>query len=200
MISYLYGTIVQKSPTELVIDVNGVGYLVNIPLSTFERLDHVDGQVKILTYMHVREDIMQLYGFSTEAEREMFRLLLSVSGIGPKMAQGILSGLNTDELKTAIVDGNLSALTSITGVGRKTAERLVVELRDKLARTEFTGTTVTQSSMQLRVRSEAVVALMSLGHSRQSAEKAVIAVMKEAAEKEISVEELIKQALRRTSQ
>lgn len=200
MISYLHGTIVQKSPTELVIDVNGVGYLVNIPLSTFERLEHADGQVKILTYMHVREDLMQLYGFATEAEREIFRLLLSVSGIGPKMAQGILSGLNTDELRTAIIDGNLSALTSISGVGRKTAERLVVELRDKLARTELSGTVVTPSSKQSKVRSEAVVALMSLGHSRQSAEKAVITVMKETAEKEISVEELIKQALRRTSQ
>jgi Holliday junction DNA helicase RuvA len=196
MISYLFGKLVQKSPTELVVDVNGVGYHVNIPLSTFEQLENADGDVKILTYLHVREDIMQLYGFATEAEREFFRLLISVSGVGPKMAQGILSGLSTPELRQAILDGNLAALTSISGVGRKTAERLVIELRDKLGKTDVAESVLIHSSKQLKVRAEAVVALMSLGYTRQSAEKALLAVMKEATEKELSVEELIKRALR----
>ena len=140
MIAYLQGTIVQKNPTDLVIDVNGVGYAVNIPLSTFEKLEHSTGTVKIFTYLHVREDIMQLYGFATEAEREIFRLLISVSGIGPKMAQGILSGLSINEFKQAILDGNIPALTSISGVGKKTAERLVIELRDKLGKTDLQET------------------------------------------------------------
>ena len=199
MISYLQGTLVQKTPTELVIDVNGVGYSVSIPLSTFEKLGRVGEKVKILTYMHVREDVLQLYGFVSEVEREIFRLLISVSGIGPRMAQGILSGLNPSELRTAIVEGNLSALTSISGVGRKTAERLVVELRDKLAKTELLETTVILSSKELKARSEAVVALMSLGHSRASAEKAIHAVVKESTEKELPIEELIKRALRYTA-
>jgi len=199
MISYLQGTLVQKTPTELVIDVNGVGYSVSIPLSTFEKLEHVGGKIKILTCMHVREDVLQLYGFVSEVEREMFRLLISVSGIGPRMAQGILSGLNPLELRTAIVEGNLSVLTSISGVGRKTAERLVVELRDKLAKTELLETTIIPSSKELKARSEAVVALMSLGHSRASAEKAIHAVVKESAGKGIPVEELIKRALRYTA-
>jgi Holliday junction DNA helicase RuvA len=199
MISYLFGKLVHKTPTELVIDVNGVGYQVNIPLSTFEQLENADGEIKILTYLHVREDLMQLYGFATEAERELFRLLISVSGVGPKMAQGILSGLSTPELRQAILDGNLAALTSISGVGRKTAERLVIELRDKLAKTDVAESVPIPSSKQLKVRAEAVVALMSLGHSRQSAEKALLAVMKETTEKELSVEELIKRALRHTT-
>jgi Holliday junction DNA helicase RuvA len=200
MISYLQGTLVQRTPTELVIDVSGVGYSVSIPLSTFEKLGHVGEKIKILTYMHVREDIIQLYGFAAEAEREMFRLLISISGIGPKMAQGILSGLSTAELRAAIVEGNLSALTSIPGVGRKTAERLVIELRDKLSKVGNLELSPVPSSNQLKSRSEAVVALMALGHSRASAEKAVFTVLKESTQKEIPVEELIRRALRHASQ
>src|ERR1041385_679476 len=166
MISYLQGTVVQKNPTELVIDVNGVGYAVSIPLSTFEKLEHSNGQIKILTYMHVREDIMQLYGFATETEREIFRLLISISGIGPRMAQGILSGLSTSELKLAILDGNVAILTSISGVGKKTAERLIIELRDKLGKTETQELSSVPTSKLLKTRAEAVIALMSLGYSR----------------------------------
>lgn len=196
MFSYLYGKIVHKTPTELVIDVNGIGYHVNIPLSTFEKLEHTNNDVKILTYLHVREDAMQLYGFATSAEREFFRLLISVSGVGPKMAQGILSGLSTPELKQAILDGNVAVLTSIPGVGRKTAERLVVDLRDKLSKPDIQETPITASSKQLKDRAEAIVALMSLGYTRQGAEKALLAVMKES--KDLPLEELIKRALRHT--
>ncbi len=196
MISYLQGKLVHKSPTELVIDVNGVGYQVSIPLSTFEKLENAGGVVKILTYMHVREDLMQLYGFATESERELFKLLMSVSGIGPKMAQGILSGLNTEELKRSILDGNIAALTSISGVGRKTAERLIIELRDKLGKTDTLDSSVISTSKQLKARAEAAVALMSLGFTKQSAEKALIAVMSETTDKDLPVEEIVRHALK----
>ncbi len=195
MISHLRGKLVHKSPTEIVIDVNGVGYLVHIPLSTFEKLGHADGQVSILTYMNVREDALQLFGFATEAERDLFKLLISVSGIGPKMAQGILSGLTPVELREAILTGNLAALTSISGVGRKTAERIVLELKSKLGKIEFSESFTIPTSTQLKSRSEALVALMSLGYSRSSAEQALRIVLTQSAGKELSVEELIKQAL-----
>ncbi len=199
MISYLKGQIVQKTPTEIVVDVNGVGYAVTIPLSTFEKLEQSNGQATILTYLHVREDVMQLYGFATEAEREMFKSLISISGIGPKMAQGILSGLSTSELKEAIVQGNLGALTSISGIGRKTAERMIIELRDRLSKIETGDTSFLPTSRQLKERSEAIVALMSLGHTRAAAEQAIRNVLSESSRKDLSVEELIKSALRQAS-
>ena len=195
MIAQLTGRLVRRSPTELVVDVNGVGYSLNISLSTFESVSQSDGTITILTYLHVREDILQLFGFATEAERELFRQLISVSGIGPKMAQGILSGLSPIQLKSAIATGNLAALTSISGVGTKTAERIILELRDKLGRSDAAGTGAVPTSAQLRTRSEALVALMSLGYSRPNAEKAIQTVMREANHQDFSVEELIKRAL-----
>ncbi|MBI3365163.1 MAG: Holliday junction branch migration protein RuvA [Ignavibacteriae bacterium] len=118
MISHLRGKIVHRSPTEIVVDVNGVGYRVNVSITTSEKLHESDSAITILTHLHVREDLMQLYGFATEAERDLFRLLISVSGIGPKMAQGILSGMSPAELREAIVSGNILVLTSISGVGK----------------------------------------------------------------------------------
>lgn len=199
MISFLRGEIVQKSPTEIVIDVNGVGYSVTIPLSTYEKLEKSEGKQTILTYMHVREDAMQLYGFATEDERELFRLLISISGIGPKMAQGILSGVNVHQLRIAIAEGNIGILTAISGVGKKTAERIIIELRDKLSKTEATLPTVISSSKQLKIRSEALIALMSLGHSRATAEQALRTVLNETSNSNLPVEELIRLALRHTS-
>ena len=199
MISHLRGKLVQKTPTEIVIDVNGVGYLVNIPLSTFEKIDKLDGEVNILTYLHVREDAMVLFGFATEAEREIFRMLISISGIGPKIAQGILSGISTNELREAVLINNIDALTSISGVGRKTAERIILELKNKLGKLEVVESTVTPSSRQLKARSEAVIALMSLGFNRTSAEQAIRTVLSESTSKDLSVEELIKRALHHTN-
>ena len=196
MISYLRGTLAEKRPTELVIDVNGIGYLVNIPLSTFDQLENAGSQVRILTYLHVREDAVQLYGFATEAEREMFLLLIDVSGIGPKMAQGILSGLTASELTQAVLEGNLAVLTSISGVGKKTAERLVFELRDRIGRAETAGFPGGSTSRQLKCRVEATVALMSLGYTRASAEAALQTVLTRTAETDLSVEDLVKRALR----
>ncbi len=195
MISYLRGRIVSRAPTELVIDVNGVGYAVTIPLSTYEKLQQADGQATILTYLHVREDIMQLYGFATEIEREIFRLLISVTGIGPKIAQGILSGLSTAEIREAIGSGKISALTAISGVGRKTAERICLELRDKLGKAKEPPLAAT--SAQLKSRSEAIIALMSLGHTRSGAEQALRQVLAE--EGDLPVEEMIKRALHHAS-
>jgi Holliday junction DNA helicase RuvA len=193
MISYLKGTIVTASPTEVIIDVNGVGYAVSIPLSTFDTIERLTGTVTILTYLHVREDLLQLYGFATEAEREMFRSLLAVSGIGPKMAQGILSGMSTGEIRNAVLRGNVASLTSISGVGKKTAERIIIELRDKVGKSEPADASLPSSSKQLKERSEAIVALMSLGHTRQGAEQALRRVLAET--QDLSVEEMIKRAL-----
>ena len=199
MISHLRGKLVQKSPTEIVIDVNGVGYQVNIPLSTFEKIDKLGGEVNILTYMHVREDAMILFGFATEAERELFRMLISISGIGPKIAQGILSGISTEDLRQAVLLNNIDALTSISGVGRKTAERIILELRSKLGKIDFAEPMATPTSRQLKARSEAIIALMSLGFNRASAEQALRTVLSESTNKELSVEEMIKKALHHSS-
>lgn len=198
MIAQLTGILIEKSPTEVVVDVHGVGYLVSIPLSTYETLEHQNGEVTLLTHLHVREDVLQLYGFATEAERSLFRMLISISGIGPKMAQGILSGLNPAEFREAITTGNLLVLTSISGVGRKTAERLIIELKDKIAKGEGPedAAVFPATSQQGKIRAEAIVALMSLGYTRQNAEKALRAVLNETTEREFTIEELIKQSLR----
>ncbi len=195
MIAQLTGRLLQKSPTELLVEVSGVGYSVHISLSTFAALEHVEGDATILTHLHVREDALQLYGFATRAERDLFRLLISVSGIGPRMAQGILSGLNPAELKSAITSANLPVLTSVSGVGTKTAERIILELRDKVARAEAAEAGGVPTSAQLKERSEALVALMSLGFTRANAEKALQAVLRESDHRQLSVEEMIKRAL-----
>ena len=199
MISFLRGQIVESKPTEILLDVHGIGYQISIPLSTFQSLEHATGEVTILTYFHVREDAQQMYGFATEAERHLFRLLIAVSGIGPKMAQGILSGLSTTEFRHAIISGNLSTLTSISGVGRKTAERLILELRDKVDSADELQSLSPASSDQMKSRAEAIVALMSLGYSRANAEKALDAVLAVSIQRDLPVEELIKRALRHAS-
>ncbi len=200
MLSYLLGKLVEKNPTDVVIDVNGIGYAVNISLATYERLPEVNSSTRLLTYLHVREDAMQLYGFATEAEHDLFRLLISVAGIGPKMAQGILSGIGVAELKEFILRGNLGALMSIPGVGKKTAERLVVELRDKISKLEFGAeAALAGGDRQAGVRAEALLALGSLGYNRATAEKAIRAVLRETEGAELTVEELIKRALRHTA-
>jgi Holliday junction DNA helicase RuvA len=197
MIGSLRGTLLHKSPTEVLVDVQGVGYTVSIPLSTFETLGAEQTSIALLTYLHVREDVLQLFGFATEDERSMFKLLLSVSGIGPKVAQGILSGIGVVELKNHITNGNLGALTTIPGVGRKLAERLVVELRDKVTKFEASAASFGPATDgQARVRSEAMLALTSLGFTRPVAEKALRLVLRELNGRDASVEELIKMSLR----
>jgi Holliday junction DNA helicase RuvA len=196
MIAVLRGTLLTKSPTEVTIDVNGIGFSVNIPLSTYSALGEIAAPVTILTHLHVREDALQLFGFATEDERTMFRLLVSVSGIGPKMAQGILSGIPVRDLRAYIAAGNVGALTTIPGIGRKLAERLVVELREKSAKSDLgslapAGVTTEQT----KIRSEALLALVSLGYNRAMAEKALRLAMQEGTESTGDVETLIKLAL-----
>jgi len=200
MIATLTGILKFKSPTEILVEVHGIGYTVSIPLSTYEKLGDLGSSVSLLTHFHVREDAMLLFGFSTEEERRLFKLLISVSGIGPKIAQSTLSGMNVEELKSHIVGGNVNALMAIPGVGRKTAERLIVELRDKA------GKTLTESepisvigTANAAMRIEALQALTSLGYNQQIAEKAIRLVVKEAEGSTISLEELIKRALRHTN-
>ncbi|MCX6175210.1 MAG: Holliday junction branch migration protein RuvA [Ignavibacteriales bacterium] len=190
MIGYLRGKIISKKPTKLLIDVNGVGYLVNISISTFEKIaDKVE--VSLYTYLSVRESAMDLYGFYSLAEKEMFELLISVSGIGPKSAQSILSGIQIEDLKDALRAGNISRLISIPGIGRKTAERLMVELRDK-------ADSVSDSSEDSKagtstIRYDAITALVNLGYNQKVAERAVRAITDR--NPNISIEDLIKETL-----
>ena len=199
MIASLRGILTAKSPTEAVVDVHGVGYALSIPLSTYEKLGDVRSEVFLYTHQHVREDSLQLFGFFTEDERAMFRLLLGVTGIGPKMAQGILSGIPVPELRKHLLSGNLQALTAISGIGRKLAERLVLELREKIARSEAGGgTPAGPMDDRTRVRHEAVLALVSLGFARPAAEKALRAALQEPESVTAPLETLIKLALRHT--
>jgi Holliday junction DNA helicase RuvA len=197
MIVSLQGTLARKTPTEIVVDVHGVGYGVLIPLTTFEALGAEGATVTLFTHLHVREDVMQLYGFATEEERAMFRLLLSVSGIGPRSAQGILSGLRVSELRTHLAEGNAAALTRVPGIGRKTAERLIVELRERLGK-DSGDPAAGRHTGPGGVRIEAILALTSLGYSRPVAEKAVLAAMKEQGDGAHELEGLLKLALRHT--
>ena len=200
MIALLTGTLRTKSPTEVLIEVNGVGYAVNIPLSTFEKLGELNSTTTLFTYLHVREDALQLFGFASDAERTLFKELISVSGIGPRIAQSILSGISAGDLKNHIVHGNVPALTSIPNVGRKTEERLIVELRDRIGKMDFvTSGVATARDEKTESRSQALLALTSLGYSRQVAEQALRAVLSESNGADLPLEELIKRALRQTS-
>lgn len=200
MIASLTGTLKTKKPTEVLLEVNGVGFSVTIPFSTFEKLGEVETRVTLLTHLHVREDAMQLFGFATEGERFCFKLLISINGIGPKIAQGILSGIAVADLKRHIAKENIPALTAIPGVGRKTAERLVIELRDKIGKVDVEGREVLPiQEGEDALRQEALLALTSLGYNRPVAEKALRQVFNEAKGEKLSLQNLIKRALRFTS-
>lgn len=195
MITYLHGLLKKKSPTEIVVDVHGIGYAVNISLSSYEHLPEIESEIRILIVQHIREDAHMLYGFVTENEREMFKMLISVSGIGPKMAQTILSGIRPEDLIRTISHNALSSLTAVPGIGKKTAERLIVELRDKVLKFEGTEKIIDLPTSSASVRNEALTALLSLGFHRDKAEHAVRQIMHELNGSPISVEELIKRAL-----
>lgn len=190
MIGYLKGKVVSKKPTKIIIDVNGVGYLVNISISTFEKISDLE-TVSLYTYLNVKEDALDLYGFYSVAEKEMFEMLISVSGIGPKSAQSILSGIQIDELKEALKTGNMSRILSIPGIGRKTAERLMVELRDKVESLAVDFENAGVSSYG--IRSDAVMALANLGYNQKVAERVVRGALDKSPG--LSIEELIKTAL-----
>uniref|UniRef100_A0A7V2ZHI0 Holliday junction branch migration complex subunit RuvA n=1 Tax=Ignavibacterium album TaxID=591197 RepID=A0A7V2ZHI0_9BACT len=188
MIGFLRGKVVSAKPTQIILDVNGVGYLVNISISTFEKISD-QNEISLFIHTHVREDALSLYGFYTEAEKEMFELLISISGIGPKVALSILSGITVDELQNAIQTENVSRLVSVPGVGRKTAERVVLELKSKVG---FIETTVSKG-IDYTVKQEAVLALTTLGYNQKIAEKVVRDLLSENSS--ITLEDLIRKSL-----
>jgi Holliday junction DNA helicase RuvA len=191
MIGYISGKIIFKKPTRVILDVNGVGYLVNISISTFEKIADQE-RVSLYTYLSVKEDALDLYGFYSIAEKEMFEMLISVSGIGPKTAQSILSGIQIEDLKEALKTGNIARIISVPGIGRKTAERMMIELRDKVeSLAESTGGGF-NSGIQ-NVRGDAITALVNLGYNQKVAERIVRSITDLTPN--ISIEDLIKEAL-----
>ena len=194
MIAQLRGTLGDKRPNQVLVDVGGVGYLVHIPLSTFYALGDLHSNVTLLIHTQVREDAISLYGFLSAREKHLFELLISASGVGPVLALKILSGMSVDDLVPAVRSGDLARLTRIPGVGRKTAERMIVELRDKLAAMEIPEdarkpVTTTGGG------DEVVFALTNLGYDRSVAENAVEAVRSNG--KAIDFEPLLRASLHR---
>jgi Holliday junction DNA helicase RuvA len=203
MIAHLSGTLLSKQATSVILDVAGVGYEVTIPLSTFYDLEDLGSPVQLRIYTHVREDALQLFGFKTARERELFMRLISVSGIGPKLGITLLSGMSADEMIASIRTNNLARLTLIPGVGRKTAERLVVELREKVAALsspeleEELGAKAELRTVPTedRVRADALSALLNLGYQRTAAERAIDSTVGEG--DDISVESVLRRSLRK---
>ena len=203
MIAKLTGKLDQKQPNIIIIDVGGVGYEVIIPVSTFYELGEPGSDVSLRIHTNVREDAIQLFGFRTAREKELFLRLTSVSGIGPKLAITMLSGMAAAELISAIRNNDIARLTTVPGVGKKTAERVVVELRDKLAKMTFEEgepelvAAHTAGSDEEAIREDTAAALMSLGYPKAVAEKAVASAMREEGAR--TIEAVLKRALKRLS-
>jgi Holliday junction DNA helicase RuvA len=202
VIAQLRGRLVSKDPGQVVVDVNGVGYQVFIPLSTYYHLPALQQEVFLRVYTHVREDAIHLYGFHTPEERATFELLTGVSGIGPRLASNILSGISVEEFIPAILEGDLARLKAIPGVGKKTAERLILELKDKVLEVPRTTPVVVgrrPSSEQDQTIEDVVSALLNLGCSRKEASRAAEAA-REALGSGADFEKLVKQALKNLSE
>jgi Holliday junction DNA helicase RuvA len=197
MISFLQGKLAEATPTSVVIDCHGVGYAVFIPVSSYDKLPTIGGDVKLLTHHHViaQDGTQQLFGFATKEERGMFLLLISISGIGPKLACNILSSASITGLRNAIATGDTKTLSSLRGIGKKTAERLVLELKDKVGTGSSIATTALPVSPGNQKLYDAVLALISLGYKQADAQKAVVIAGEKFGET-ASVEELVRAALR----
>jgi Holliday junction DNA helicase RuvA len=201
VIAQLRGQLLSKEPGHIVVDVNGVGYRVFVPLSTYYQLPPVNHEVSLRIYTHVRDDAIQLYGFHTLDERMAFEMLTGVSGIGPRLAANILSGISVEELATAVLEADLARLKAIPGVGRKTGERVLVELKDKIL--ELPRSALSPSARPVRQKRDQVVedaisALMNLGCSRKEAVRAVEAARRALGD-EAGFEKLVKHALQEIS-
>lgn len=194
MITHLRGTLLSKSPTQAVVDVGGVGYSLAISLITFDQLPSADEAVDVSTYLYVREDRMELFGFADEEERAVFELLIGVSGIGPHSALTVLSGMTLRDLQEAILQERVAELTAIKGIGRKTAERLVLDLKDKI-RLSAPAAGEGAVAAQAGVSEEAAKALMTLGCTAPAARQAVRQASKKHGT-DLSVQQLIKLALK----
>ena len=200
MITFLHGKLIEALPTQVVVDVNGVGYEVLIPLSSFDKLPPPGQEVKLLTQFVVREDAQMLYGFMSAAERDLFRLLVgSVSGIGPKTALNILSGISVTAFRGAVAGGDVKALSQISGVGKKTAERIVVELRDKIGAAGAWEAASAKHSLspEDQKTNDAVLALMALGFKQVEAHDAVRAAQTMLGGK-ATVEDLVRACLKKS--
>jgi holliday junction DNA helicase RuvA len=204
MIAHLRGQLVEALPNHVVMDVHGVGYACLVPLSTYDKLAGSTGEVKLLTYLHVTERDHTLYGFAMHEERDLFKLLIDrVSGIGPKMALAVLSGMSVSDFKDNVIRNDVAALSKISGVGKKTAERIVLELKDKVGivdtwqAAKTTGSSLAPDPAQA-AQTDAVLALISLGYKQADAQKTVQDLVKKAAgdPKKLSADGLIRDALR----
>jgi Holliday junction DNA helicase RuvA len=198
MITFLNGTLTSALPTQAIVDVGGVGYEVFIPLSSYDKLPATGQDVRILTHLHVREDAQILYGFMTAAERDLFRLLVNnVSGIGPKLALAVLSGMSVSNFKAAVVNSDVASLSKISGLGKKTAERIVLELKDKLgvAAAWEAASAMHAPTPEQEQANEAVLALIALGYKQIDAHKTVRELQEKGEAK--AAEELVKLALKR---
>lgn len=194
MIAFLEGEIAEKNPAFVIINCNGVGYMTHISLNTFSALPD-SGKVKIFTEPVIREDAQMLYGFITLREKEMFKHLITVSGVGPNTARVILSSLTVDEISQAIVGGNAGVLQSVKGIGAKTAQRIVVDLKDKLEKQGIIQEEIIQETNNT-LREEALSALVMLGYNKSVAQKTVNQIIKANKGNNLSVEQLIKEALK----
>src|SRR2546427_4529409 len=200
MITFLDGKLVSALPTQAIVDVGGVGYEVFIPLASYDKLPAVGQPVRILTHLHVREDAHVLYGFMTPAERDLFRLLVNnVSGIGPKLALAVLSGMSVNNFKAAVVNSDIGSLSKISGLGKKTAERIVLELKDKLgvAAAWEAASAIHAPTPDQEQANEAVLALIALGYKQIDAHRAVRELQEKGQAK--AAEEVGKAALKRTA-
>jgi holliday junction DNA helicase RuvA len=192
MIGLLRGRLLEKRPNQVILDVSGVGYLVAVPLSTFAALGELHTEITLLIHTHVREDALALYGFLSQREKHLFELLLGASGVGPTLALKILSGMNVEELVPAIRTGDLGRLTKIPGVGRKTAERMVVELKDKLEAVAIEAEKPAAVS-PAGVEADVMSALVNLGYDERAAESAVKDAKRQAGS--VNFEKLLREAL-----
>lgn len=197
MIAHISGTLAHKVPGEVVVDVNGVGYQVFIPLNVFYRLPGLGARVSLQIYTHVREDALQLFGFQDGAEKEIFMLLTAVSGIGPRLALNILSGIAAEDLARALRTGDQVRLVAIPGVGRKLAERMIVELKDRFLALPSGAAASAAADGDSQLMQDAVSALVNLGYRKTESESTVRAVVKQG---QSSLEGVLKESLRRMSQ
>ena len=198
MYNFLTGILAEKLPTAVTLDVSGVGYHLIIPLSTSQKLPETGEKLKLFAHLVVREDAHLLFGFATEEERSLFRLLVSVSGVGPKLAITALSGLGVSELKKAIVQGELHSLTAISGIGRKTAERLIIELREKIVVESYgeEGKAAAKLPKNEVLVEDSLKALVSLGYSKQNAKTAIQKVLTARSGDRLNAETLIRESLK----
>jgi Holliday junction DNA helicase RuvA len=196
MIARIHGTLIQKSVLQCIVDVHGTGYRVVVPLTTFYELPEVGQPVILHVHTHVREDAISLFGFHTPEEREVFQLMISVSGIGPKLAVNVLSGIDARQLVRAVMEGDAKRLISIPGVGRKMAERMILELKEKVTKLERAGEAIgiATAKTDLQIQEDAVSALINLGYRVPAAKDAIERVL--TAEPDVSLDRLLKESLR----